>query len=229
MENIEFKYEALMNAPVSKWLEEQDLKVRSEFSTSVGTCDLVGCAFDRQRLEIREGKFGKKKLGPPLRISLWFSAPQCSPKRGKKIAEFEREYRGIISKKEITTSLDRLCRDGFLVRSECGKYSKFVDWYPLHERLVAVELKLSRVRKALRQASSYQAFATDSYVALPIELAKRVAGRYENDFSALGIGLLGVSTSTVKVIRESQTRAPGGSSMPVVEAHSAERFWAYRQ
>ncbi len=42
--------------------------------------------------------------------------------------------------------------DGFIVRTDTQALQKINGWMPLQKRLVAVELKLSRVEEAISQA-----------------------------------------------------------------------------
>ncbi len=59
------------------------------------------------------------------------------------------------------------------------------------EEVVAVELKLSAWREAIRQAMAYQLGADRAYVALPLDRAQR-AYRDRFEFEREGVGLLAV-------------------------------------
>ena len=64
--------------------------------------------------------------------------------------------------------------------------------------LVAVELKLTRWRQALRQAVAYQVWAPEAYVALPFPGAIRAA-RHRHRFEVEGVGLLAVLDGDVRI------------------------------
>lgn len=59
------------------------------------------------------------------------------------------------------------------------------------EGLVAVELKVSAWREALRQAVAYQVWASHAYVALPFPRAVRVS-HHRDRFESEGVGLLAI-------------------------------------
>lgn len=67
------------------------------------------------------------------------------------------------------------------------------------EALVAVELKVSLWRQALRQALAYQLWAPQAYVAMPFPRALQ-AMRHRDRFEEEGIGLLGVLDGDVRTI-----------------------------
>jgi len=63
--------------------------------------------------------------------------------------------------------------------------------------LIAVELKVSHWRQALRQAVAYQLWAPLAYVALPFPRALLVS-RHRDRFAAEGVGLLAVLDEDVR-------------------------------
>jgi hypothetical protein len=67
----------------------------------------------------------------------------------------------------LERDLRALIADRFVVVKKNGSFQKVNGWAPLHQRIVAVELKLRRISEALSQGLSNRTFATESYVALP--------------------------------------------------------------
>ena len=99
---------------------------------------------------------------------------------------------------------------------------------PIHERLVAVELKLSRIEEAMHQAMNNLGFADESYVALPAVVARRVASnpsRWSEFFDA-GVGLLSVSRHRCDVLMQPHKAA--GWPDPAIQLYCAEKFWRTR-
>ena len=94
----------------------------------------------------------------------------------------------------------------------------------LKPKIVALELKLSRVQDVLRQATSHLAFADESYVALPMETALRLArSGAMSPFIKNGIGIVGLHRENYKIFRSpkfNRTRTD-----PVLQAYCVERFW----
>ena len=101
-------------------------------------------------------------------------------------------------------------------------------WMPLQDRLVAVEMKLSRIDEAMRQALNNLGFAEESYVALPSDVAHRVAAsavRWSGFFDA-GIGVLSVAGDGCAVL------VPGPQepceSDSAIRLYCVEKFWRTR-
>ena len=65
------------------------------------------------------------------------------------------------------------------------------------DAILAVEVKLSRWRQALRQAIAYELWADEAYVALPFPRAL-AALRHRHRFDAEGVGLLAVLDGDVR-------------------------------
>ena len=121
----DFAFEKDMTPIVAAWMREQGLLVRPE-TMLWSLCDIVGCALNVDRLELRLGR-----------------------------------------------------RQG---------------WRPLQDRIIAVELKLSRVTDVLHQAYNNLSWVDESYAAMPVGIARRVYGRKErwDKYWRHGIGLLAV-------------------------------------
>ena len=78
---------------------------------------------------------------------------------------------------------------------------------PTGAHVVAVEVKLTRWRKALRQASDYLRFANEAYVALPAS----VIGRNATALAAcadVGVGVIAVDEVNARVLLSAKTHSP---------------------
>lgn len=99
-----------------------------------------------------------------------------------------------------------------------------VDWLPVHDRLVFVELKLSRVAEVFHQAYRHK-YLSESYAALPLVIAERQAGK--DRWTRHGIGLLGVTPDEVRVFVPA-TELDGEERFRWQQVSIAERFWKTR-
>jgi hypothetical protein len=125
------------------------------------------------------------------------------------------------------TEVEKLVADRFVLQTHTGSLQKLNGWVPLQKRIVAVELKLMRVSEALCQAASNRAFATESYVALPWEMAHRLSkGPRVPDFDAAGVGILAVAHNTCRVMLPASAR--GIKTDLTLQMHCVERFWRSR-
>ena len=219
-----FRYEADMFAPVESWMSQQGLQIKREFVVPWGVCDLVGATFDgskvQKRLELRQ----RQKIGPVSRIELLLSLPDTETRRSVSLGKLERKYKDLVPKDALLRELDVLESRNFARTTRHGHYQKFNGWMPLHQRLVAVELKLSRVAEALQQAVNHYAFADESYVALPMSVADttmRSISRIKK-FEQAGVGILGVTADHCELKLPAQAKAPTGCPFQI---HAAERFW----
>ena len=97
------------------------------------------------------------------------------------------------------------------------------EWMPLASHIVAVELKLFRIAAVVHQAESHKRYAHQSYIAMPIETARRVIGMAEH----YEVGVLGVTTEGVVLLYESPetriTKDNWGSTK------ITESFWRYHR
>ena len=225
MNPVEFRYEAEMLAPVASWLESEGLSVKREYLIPWGICDLVGCRLDPQKIE-RRRKYGQHEaIGPMLRIALLLEIPEADEGRCVTLGKLTRVYGPFVGEAKVEQEILRLLKGRFIDSPKRNHFRRRVsDWMPLHERIVAVELKLSRVEEALRQAAGHLEFADESYVALPLEHGRRVVGRAKReDFEAQSVGVLGVARHGTQVLLRAEPRRR--DSLKPAQAHCAERFW----
>ena len=67
------------------------------------------------------------------------------------------------------------------------------------ENFIVIELKLNKFLQALSQAEGYRPYCHFSYIAFPVDMAKRIMGKHRNELVKAGIGLLAVTPEGVEV------------------------------
>jgi hypothetical protein len=221
-----FSRECEMASPVIGWLNRQRLQTKAEFRLPWGVCDIVAMSFDescvRKRLSIGQ----RRPIGPLQRIELLRCIPDLESGETITVNDLEKEMDGTISATKLCAEIEKLIADGFVSTTCDGSLLKLNGWAPMHRRIIAVELKLSRVADAFAQALSNRAFATESFVAFPLALARRLAqGTRRQSFVDNGIGILGVTS------RRCDGVLPAALKMPpdvTLQMHCSERFWRTR-
>ncbi len=221
---MQFEYEYQMVKPAEAWLKSKGLMVKREFPTPWGICDLVGCSFNKRNVNKRLRLGQKNPIGSHFRTMLLSHIPEeneASPINPTHLVEMFSEF---FDEERIALELDRLERDKFIRKSHTGSIYKLNGWMPIHKRLVALELKLSRVQDVLRQAIGNLEFADESYVGLPMETARRlVRSSTASIFIDNGIGIVGLNPEDHRVLR--LPKYCGKRIDPILQAHCIERFW----
>jgi hypothetical protein len=207
-----------------RWLNGQKLLNKTEFYTPWGVCDLVGVSLSKARVQQRLDLRQRAALGPPRRIALLNLIPDFESDILATASLLATKLQYVFPECELRRHLDRLVEGGFVRRVGPESFQKLNGWAPLHDRIVALELKLRRVEEALFQAVSHLKFATESYVGLPEMVAVRVFhGRGIQRFERAGVGLLAIGTTRCRVLLRSQGTALQPD--PVLQMHCVERFW----
>lgn len=219
-----FNLEREMVSQVRSWLTKLGLTVKEEFPTPWGICDLVGVSFRKKGAEQRKQLGQLSSIGPLARIEVFNRIPDVQTNRSVKLADLLLGFGGFITEEELTRHLQHLIRSRFVTVTQNGHLQRRDGWVPLHKKIVAVELKLSRVEDALDQASSHLVFATHAYVAFPEELALRVVrGQRRAEFEAAGIGIIGVLHRGARVLLPSRSETQRQTR--TLQMHCVERFW----
>lgn len=223
-----FHKEADMMRPVVRWMKAAGLTARSEFVTPWGVCDLVGLRFNANNLARRIRLKQTRAVSSITRAMILLEIPDVETRRFVTLEKLRRHWTGSFREETIRRETDRLIADGFVILSRKSRLQKINGWMPLQDRLVAVELKLSRIEEAMRQALNNVAFADESYVALPDAIAKRVASRPSrwSRFFEAGVGLLGVTPHRCRVV-VSPKKAEQWKDKPV-QLYCVEKFWRSR-
>jgi hypothetical protein len=220
-----FVYESCMRRSVVRWMRALKLVVKSEFTTPWGICDLVGLQFNARHVEHRLKLGQTRPIGSLTRAALLLLIPDVETDKTITMRQLARECAPAMQHGIVAEETRRLEADGFVIRRSGNRLQKINGWMPLQKRFIAVELKLNRVEEAILQAENNLGFAEESYVALPKELAVRVAAKpaRQERFRRSGIGLLSVAPkSTTVVIRACPQPLIENSA---IQFYSVEKFW----
>jgi hypothetical protein len=216
-----------MAPPIRRWLRQQGLHFKQEFLVPWGVCDFVGLSFNPQNVEKRLALRQLQPIGPLHRLQILALIP-------------DQESGGEISDRELKMRLEGCAHDGafeselrsllarrFIIQTKTGSFQKLNGWIPLHNRLVAVELKLSRISEGIAQAICHLGFANESYLALPAQLAEKIVESPRvYQFHQKGVGILAVTRKGCRlVLRPSRVHALSDANL---QMHCVERFWRTR-
>ena len=221
---MEFRHEREMLEPARHWLESRGMMTKAEFANPWGICDLVGCSLSPQNVSSRLALRQRRPIGPPLRIAVLRRIPDSETGRTVTLRKLEKDFGGLIGRDAIAGEVDRLVSGRFVRVTARGSFQRLDGWFPLHDRLVTVELKLSRISEALRQAVANRELTHESYAAFPMSVAQRLLGRKDRaEFERVGVGILGLTRRKCRVLFEA--RRAGDPRDVVPQMHCVERFW----
>jgi hypothetical protein len=222
-----FKREAEMLPPVARWMQQERLLTKAELLTPSGPCDLVGVRFWPDQVKLRLSNRQTRPIASLTRAVILQMIPDVADSRSIRLASIAKAFEGMLPAEAILAEVERLVRDRFVVRRGT-LLQKINGWVPLHERIVAVELKLTRIEDVLSQAKCHLSFADESYVGLPEDVAARVESRASrwDRYWQLGIGLLAVSNSRCRVVRPSHPSVV--SQDQALRMYMADKFWTRR-
>ncbi|MEW5923165.1 MAG: hypothetical protein AB1746_04185 [Candidatus Zixiibacteriota bacterium] len=219
-----FKYESEMTRPVKDWLLAQGLMTRVEFKTPWGICDLAGVKINKEKAQLRMDYKQRATIGPIPRISILENIPDMESGKSISIKRLTSIFDDWLSAERIESELETLIRKKFVISNRKNHYQKLNGWMPMHERMVAVELKLNRISDALYQAIANTTIFAESYVALPYDTANRIAeGTRRSDFEKYNIGLLAVKRDICEKVIPAKIPNKGVNS--ALQIHTAESFW----
>jgi len=220
---MNFRYESEMTKPVEDWLLSQGMHVKREYPTPWGICDLVGCSLNKNKVRTRLNLGQKRPIGSQFRVLLLSYIPDKEKDEVVSFAELHRQFASFLDESFIEKELVRLIKDKFVQEVQPGIFQKLNGWFPLHKRIVAVELKLTRISEVISQAHSNLEFADESYVGLPYDNAKHLfTSRDRRQLAEKGIGIIGVHKEGIRVFLRSKFN---GDPNPVSAMHCVERFW----
>src|SRR5271157_1389179 len=151
-----FRFEHEMSVSALRWLRQDGLIAKSEFSTPWGICDFVGVDIDPERAAYRLQLRQKSAVGPMIRVDLLARIPDENSGKSVSLSRLSSLYRDRLTEDQIEQELQSLRTGRFVTFDVRYKHvQKINGWMPLHRRIVALELKLSRVDEALNQAMSH--------------------------------------------------------------------------
>jgi hypothetical protein len=220
-----FVRESDMAGLVVRWMRSSGMTtVKSEFVTPWGICDLVGVTFNRRNVGHRLRQKQTRAISSVTRALLLLQIPTVDDGGFITRHRLLRRFASSIPEAVASEHVDRLIAEGFVIPSR-SRLQQLNGWRPLQKRLVAVELKLSRVDEAMRQALDNLGFAEESYVALPAEVARRAASNRSrwSGFFAAGVGLLGVMPQGCKVLRKARPNRELVDE--AIQLYCVEKFW----
>ncbi|HUU44786.1 MAG TPA: hypothetical protein VM118_03545 [Acidobacteriota bacterium] len=213
-----------MHAPARRWLEGQGFAVKSEFVTPWGICDLVAVRLDQAKVEERSALEQKTRIGPLSRVVLLDSIPDVEEGTSVSRRRLQREFSDFWSSDELDRQLQVLISRKFVTCPRRDLFQRRNGWAPLHEKVIAIELKLSRVEEVFWQARNHVRIADESYIGLPYENAERlVASRRAEQFHDSGIGVVAVHQDWCRVLLPANTLASEVDA--VLQMHCVEQFW----
>jgi AraC-like DNA-binding protein len=209
-------------------MRSRGLGVKSEFVTPWGICDLVGVSFNDAHVRHRLRHGQTRAIGSIARAALLLQIPDAETGRSISMPQLARRCAASFGEHRLREEAAQLVTAGFVVRSATGCLQKLNGWMPLQHRLVAVELKLSRVEDAVRQATNNCGFASESYVALPFDTARRVLERKRQRSRVLhaGVGLLGVRIDSCEELIPAKANV--NDADPAIQLYCVEKFWRSR-
>lgn len=223
-----FEHEADMTATVVKWMRAMGLLPKAEFITPWGICDLVGVKFNRAKVARRLELHQTKPVSSIVRAALLLMIPDVETQESTNLSKLVHACTSVIAQETVVREVARLVREQFVVRSGPCSLQKLNGWVPLHERLVAVELKISRVAEVLAQARNNLGFADESFVGLPAGLARSVEADSVRraEFISAGVGLLGVRQRCCEMLIPAQPSRI--VSDKALQLYCVEKFWRCR-
>lgn len=225
MRDNTFRYESDMIAPAKGWLVSEKLSIKAEFAMPFGICDLVGISMSQENIQKRIDNGQFQPIGSLLRTEILSVIPDVGKTKGITHPTLLRKFDYLENDRNIERELFLLESRKFIRRTKTGSYQKLNGWLPLHDRIVALELKLNRVREALSQAIRNSRFADESYIGLPEETAHRICNSCQiNEFKTYGIGILAVRSRNCEVLLTSRIRKKNKDTP--MQIYCADRFWS---
>ena len=221
-----FSKEADMSTSILRWMRRSGLIVKTEFASPWGICDFVGVRFNKAHVQHRLSLRQKKSVTSITRAALLLQVPDVEERRSISIDRLAKKFSNAIPRECLDRDIARLQSDGFLIQTKHGRLQKRNGWMPLQNRIVAVEAKMTRIEEALQQARANLGFAEESYVAFPLQLAKRIAANPApwTAYFSQGIGLIGVTTTRCESLIDSNKQELNHD--PAVRLYCTEKFWS---
>lgn len=222
-----FKRESEMTGSAEQWMRAQGLSVKAEFNTPWGACDLVGARLNCGNVARRVSLGQTRAIGSISRAALLLRVPDVETRRSTSLNSLARLWGDSVATETLCDEVERLVADRFLLRTRTGRLQKLNGWMPLQERIVAVELKLTRIDEAVQQAHRNLGFADESFVAFPQEVASRVTSNLKrwSAFNA-GVGLLSVTPEACEVLVPPRRAVECVNS--AIQFYCVEKFWRTR-
>lgn len=213
-----------MTESAASWLRTQGLVVKREFVTPWGHCDLVGLSFRRVSVKHRLRLRQRDAVNSLTRAAILRRIPDAETGKSVRLSTLTKEFSAFLSEDALTSNIEQLVAQNFVRYNRTNHLQKLNGWFPLHKRLVAIELKLTRVDEVMCQARSNLAFSQESYVGLPRNVALNVFSKREKwaSFFDQGVGLLSVGPTDSQVLVRSRPRTECDKTL---QFYCVEKFW----
>lgn len=219
-----FNSEADMTAPTREWMQSLGLSVRLEFITPWGKCDLVGASFRANGVKHRLRLAQTQAITSLTRAALLLRIPDAETGKSLRLTTLAKEHLSLIPEDDVRQHAEQLIAQNFVRCSRGNQLQRINGWFPLHKRLMAIELKLTRIEEVMSQARSNLYFAEESYVGLPRDVALRVFSKRQRweEFFNKGVGLLSVAHTGCEVLICSRARMERDAAL---QFYCVEKFW----
>lgn len=219
-----FRLESEMLDPVVAWLTDSGYFVKTEYRTPWGICDLVAAKFYSNRIKQRIKLNQRKTIGLLSKVALLYSIPDQASGKSRSLKKLYNDFGLYLDSDILDAYLQDLERKNFIFEVRKGIYQKNNGWEPLHQQIISIELKLSRIQDAIDQAIKNSALTGQTYVGFPLEVSNNIYHSTKIDeFKSAGIGILGITKEKCVVLLP--PRPNNNLVDPVLELHAAERFW----
>jgi hypothetical protein len=219
-----FNAEASMTKPARDWMQSLGLEVKPEFITPWGKCDLVGASLRKKSIAHRIRLEQKQAVTSLTRAALLLRIPDVETGKSLRLTTLTKEFSSLIPADLVRHHTEQLIIQNFVRYSRGNQLQKLNGWFPLHKRIMAVELKLTRIDEVMSQARNNLHFAEESYVGLPRDVALRVLAKRARwaEFFDQGVGLLSDAASSCDILIRSHR---GFHVDSLVQFCSTEKFW----
>jgi len=220
-----FTKECEMTPVAAAWLKDSGHIVRQEFIVPHGYVDLVGLRFNPENVQRRLALKQKTAIGSVFGTRLLLSIPDVEEGISITLKALVKPCSDICSETKVAQQVEKLMKGRFVVPKGKARYQRVNGWLPLHDSLVAIELKLLRIQEVLCQARSNLTFADESYAGLPMDVANRVYAKRERwaEYFDTGVGLLGVSSRKCSVLIPSRKNLDRLSL--ALQTYCVEKYW----
>ena len=222
----DFVAESHMAAPVCRWLSRRKLTVLPEVVSPTGICDLLAFRFRAAGIHRRTSARQRQPVASRPAVTVYSMLPDADVAgTGASLLNLRRRLRrrgSTLLADDLEKILSRLERQNHAHRADDGSWSKRNGWWPLHARLIAVELKLNQPTRVCEQAANNRRFAAESYAALPADAVARMRDVTVEKFRKAGVGLLAVTRRTcTKVVAPHRADSAFASDQMLM----VERLW----
>ncbi|MBN2348113.1 MAG: hypothetical protein JXJ22_04710 [Bacteroidales bacterium] len=171
----------------------EDLKIKREFNSGNGICDLTCAILNNYPPDITINNFNEM-----------FYLLNYINIKGKRISPANMISENNLDKKTLNKLLSKLHKAGYLKEEE--NYLVIEKTYkPLVKKVISVEAKLKNWKDGFYQALRYKCFSHKSFLAISNEFVRNVD---VNLFKEHNIGLISVYSDDIKILYNPKSENP---------------------